>query len=55
MSKSNKQILQNALTEQPDPSKWSFWLKLLIAVLSAILGVIGENQLDIVNNLINIL
>lgn len=49
-----KDKLKNVLIENPDPSKWSFWLKLVIAVLSAILGIIGENQLDIVTNISNL-
>lgn len=50
-----KDKLKNVLTENPDPSKWSFWIKLIIAVLSAVLGIIGENQLDIVTNLLNVI
>lgn len=47
--------LKSVLIENPDPSKWSFWIKLIVAVLSAILGIIGENRFDIVTNLSNLI
>ncbi|MBR4715713.1 MAG: smalltalk protein [Bacteroidales bacterium] len=46
--------LNNVLSNNPDPDKWSMWIKIIIAVLSAILGVIGENKLDLVTNLSNL-
>ena len=50
-----KKDLMSVLTDNPDPSQWSKWIKLIIAVLSAILGIIGENKFDIVTNLSNVL
>lgn len=50
-----KQELNHVLSENPDPSKWTLVIKIIIAVLSAILGIIGENKLDIVTNLSNLI
>lgn len=35
--------LKTLLKENPDPSKWSKWLKFIIAILSALAGAIAEN------------
>lgn len=43
----NEKKLNRLLAENPDPSKWSKWLKVIIAVLSALLGAIAENQLTL--------
>lgn len=51
----NKEKLDKILKDNPDPSKWSFWIKLVIAVLSALLGAIGEyatGALDVAVNAI---
>ena len=43
----NEEKLNKILADNPDPSKWSKWIKFIIAVLSALLGAITENQLNI--------
>lgn len=50
----NQKKLQKLLSENPDPSKWSMWLKIIIAVLSALLGAIGEHYTDAVSSVLNV-
>lgn len=40
--------LNKLLKENPDPSKWSKWLKFIIAVLSALVGAITESVTNII-------
>lgn len=42
-----KENLDKVLKENPDPSKWSKWIKFIIAVLSALLGAITESTFNI--------
>lgn len=49
----NKEKLEKIIKENPDPSKWSFWIKVIIAVLSALLGAIGEHATSLVGTCIN--
>lgn len=42
-----QQKLNSIYSENPDPSKWSKWLKVIIAILSALVGALAENQLSI--------
>lgn len=42
-----KKKLEQVLRENPDPSKWTKWIKLIIAILSAILAAIGGDALDV--------
>ena len=42
-----KQKLEQVLRDNPDPSKWSKWIRLIIAILSAILAAIGGDALDV--------
>lgn len=54
-SKSNaEKKLQQIVSDNPDPNKWSVAIKIIIAILSAILGIIAENQADIVNLVSNL-
>ena len=39
--------LNKLMKENPDPNKWSKWLKIIIAVLSALVGAITENVTNI--------
>lgn len=41
--------LNSLLKENPDPSKWSKWLKIIIAILSAIVGAIAEDATSFIN------
>lgn len=43
-----KQKLEKVLKDNPDPTKWSKWVKIIIAVLSALLGAITENLTNII-------
>ena len=42
-----KSKLDAILSEYPDPNKWSKWVKLAIAILSAILAAFGGDALDV--------
>lgn len=44
-----KQKLDKVLADNPDPSKWSKWLKILIKVLVVIASAIGGDYSDIIN------
>ncbi len=48
-NKSSEQKLKTLLSENPDPSKWSKWLKVLIAILSAILGALAEDATNLLS------
>jgi len=39
--------LNKILSENPDPGKWSKWIKLAIAILSALLAAFGGDALDV--------
>ena len=49
----NEQKLKKLLSENPDPDKWSFWIKLIIAVLSALLGAVAEHTTDLIGTCVS--
>lgn len=42
-----KKKLDVILSENPDPSKWSKWIKLAMAILSALLAALCGDALDV--------
>lgn len=51
--KKEEKKLKKLLEENPDPKKWSKWLKLAIKILVLIVSAIGGDIIDI-SDLINL-
>lgn len=50
-----KQKLEKVLKENPDPTKWSKWLKVLIRVLIVIASALAGDSIEITDLLTSIL
>lgn len=50
----SKEKLEKVLAENPDPGKWSKWLKVFIKVLIILASALGGDFIDI-NSLLNLI